>query len=327
MIVKIWGARGSLPAPHAPEQVTARVSEVLEEYLKLEDATKKDIPGFLAKIERHRLGGYGGNTPCVEIRASDRFGSQQVILDAGSGLRALGYELMAGDCGKGKGEAHIFFTHFHWDHLIGLPFFTPIFIPGNVIHVYAVQPELPEVFQTVFRKPYFPVPLEKLGARIVYHRLEPRKPMRLGQLTLTPYQLDHPDPCWGYRIECGGKSVSHCVDTECTRVSREQLGPDLPLYQDIDLMIFDAQYTLTETIEKVNWGHATASLGIDIALREKVKQVVFIHHDPASSDAKIAAAEAQARKYYTTQLRTAPQGGFAHELDWCFGYEGMTIGV
>lgn len=322
LTVKIWGARGSLPSPHAPEHVEARLVGLLEEFFDRGHGRKADIPAFLKELERHRLGGYGGNTPCVEVRSRN----QRVLLDAGSGLRSLGYELMAGPCGQGKGEAHIFFTHFHWDHLIGLPFFTPIFIPGNVIHVYAVQPELPEVFQTVFRKPYFPVPLEKLGARIVYHRLEPRQPFKIGDLTMTPYQLDHPDPCWGYRIECDGKVFSHCVDTECTRMSREQLGPDLALYQGVDLMLFDAQYTLTETVEKMNWGHAAASLGIDLAMREKIGRVVFMHHDPASSDEKIAAAEAQARLYYTSQVKLAERNGLqAHALEWSFAHEGMTL--
>jgi len=90
----------------------------------------------------------------------------------------------------------------------------------------------------------------------------------------------------GYRIENGGKVFSHCVDTECTRVSREELGEDLPLYQNVDLMLFDAQYTLMESIERVNWGHAAASLGLDIAMREGVKRVLFMHHDPASTDEK-----------------------------------------
>lgn len=322
MRIKLWGARGSLPSPHAPELIRNGIRELFEGFFECGHQSRKDIDRYMSDLPRHLFGGFGGNTACIEVRSSE----QQLIIDGGSGIRPLGYEMMAGPCGKGSGEVHIFFTHFHWDHLVGLPFFVPIFIPGNRIHVYSVQPGLQDVFQTVFRKPFFPVPLESLGSRIEYHILEPRKPRRVGDLTLTPYELDHPDPCWGFRIEKDGKVFSHCVDTECVRVSREQLGPDLPLYQGVDLMIFDAQYTLMETIEKVNWGHAAASLGIDIAMRERVKQVIFMHHDPASSDSKIAAAEAQARQYYKSQLRAAERAGVkAHEVEWSFGYEGMTV--
>jgi len=118
------------------------------------------------------------------------------------------------------------------------------------------------------------------------------------------------------------------VDTECTRVTREELGADLPLYQDVDLMIFDAQYTLLETIEKINWGHAAASLGMDIAIREKVKKVIFMHHDPASTDEKVAAAEAEARRYYNSQIKAFKRSGKAvHEPEWSFAIEGMEIEV
>jgi phosphoribosyl 1,2-cyclic phosphodiesterase len=321
--VKIWGARGSLPSPELPETQLNGFKRLFEEFFAQGYRNKADIGKFVSRLPRHKLGGHGGNTPCVEVRSP----GAQLIIDGGSGIRLLGYELMGGACGKGKGEVHLLLTHFHWDHLLGLPFFTPIFIAGNVIHVYAVQPELKDAFRTLFHKPYFPVSLEKLGARIVYHALRPRKAFTIADVTITPYQLDHPDPCWGYRFECGGKVFSHCVDTECTRASREELGPDLPLYQGVDLMTFDAQYTITETVEKGNWGHAAAGLGLDIAMREGIKKVVFIHHDPASSSEKIAFAEYQARQYYEGQLRSAGEGRSLLPVDWCFGYEGLVIDV
>src|SRR4051812_45194893 len=243
MQIKLWGTRGSLPAPFPPHELERHIRQLFDSFFESGRKSHAEVPDFLAALPRHLFGAYGGNTPCVQVSSPE--GS--VIIDGGSGIRPLGHELMNGACGSGTGEVHILFTHFHWDHLIGLPFFTPIFIPGNKIHVCAVQPDLPDVFKALFKKPYFPVPLDQLGSKIVYHRLEPRKAVQFGEFKVTPYQLDHPDPCWGFRIEKDGKVYSHCVDTECTRVSREQLGPDLPLYQDIDLMVFDAQYTLMET--------------------------------------------------------------------------------
>lgn len=324
MIVKIWGARGSLPSPLTPSVLEARMKELLDGFFEAGFKKKTDVDKYLMGLPPHRVGGYGGNTPCIEVSTE----KVSVVIDGGSGIRQLGYQLLGGPCGRGAGEVHIFFTHFHWDHLIGLPFFVPIFVPGNVIHTYAVQPELPDVFKTVFRKPYFPVQLENLSSKIIHHALEPRKPFRIGDLTLTPYQLDHPDPCWGYKFEHEGKAFAHCVDTECTRLTREELGPDLPLYQNVEVMVFDAQYTLMETIEKVNWGHAAASLGLDIAMREGIKRVFFMHHDPASSDEKITAAEALARRYYVGQLKNAKRAGTpVHEVVWSFLREGLVIEV
>lgn len=121
---------------------------------------------------------------------------------------------------------------------------------------------------------------------------------------------------------------AHCVDTECRRITREDLGPDLPLYQGVNLMIFDAQYTLLETIEKVNWGHAAAGLGLDLAMREGIERVLFMHHDPASSDEKIATVEASTRRYYENALRFAREGGEKlHAVQWEFAREGSVLEV
>lgn len=322
--VRPWGVRGSLPAPPTPAALKARIKDALGRFLEAGHREAGEIEAFVAGLPAPQAGGYGGNTPCVEV--SD--GQDRIVVDAGSGLRLLGYEMLQGPCGKGQGEVHVFLTHFHWDHLIGLPFFIPMFIPGNRVHLYAVQPELPEVPRTLFRRPFFPVALESLGAKVECHVLEPRRPVSAAGFTVTPYQLDHPDPCWGYRIERNGKAYAHCLDTECTRMSREALGPDLPLYQDADLMLFDAQYTLIETVEKVHWGHAAALVGIDLAMREGIRRVVFMHHDPAAPDEKIAKAEAQSRRYYQSQLRVVQQTGLPlHEVDWRYAEEGAVYDV
>ncbi|MBW4578365.1 MAG: MBL fold metallo-hydrolase [Tildeniella nuda ZEHNDER 1965/U140] len=324
MHVKLWGTRGSLPTPQAPEQIEARIKGLFQGFFAAGHQQASEVDDYLAKLPADRFGGYGGETLCVEVSTSQ----QRLIIDGGSGMRSLGYELAKGASGHGQGELHILFTHFHWDHLSGLPFFLPLFIPGNKIHVYAVQPDLPEVFRTLFKKPYFPVPLEKIDAEIEYHQLMPRQPVTFDDLTVTPYQLDHPDPCWGYRFEAGGKVLSYCVDNEIQRVSREDLGLDLPLYQNVDLMIIDAQYTLLEATEKINWGHGAAPDGLEIAMREGIKQVLFVHHDPAASDAKVAAAEWQARCFYEKQLQMIHRSPHKlHELTWSFARDGMTIAL
>ena len=285
---------------------------------------KADPRVFVDELPHEIKGGFGGNTACIEVFKDD----EHLIIDGGSGLRELGADWMSKGFAKSGRDTHLFFTHFHWDHLIGLPFFSPIFMKGQTVHLYSVQPDLQDVIKTVFKKPFFPVPFEKLEGKIVFHKLEPRKKIQVQGFDITPYQLDHPDPCWGFRIERDGKVYAHCVDSEATRVTREDLGLDVALYENADLMLFDAQYTMMEAVEKMNWGHSAAPIGLDIALRENIKQVYFAHHDPGAGDEKIVDAERQTRDYltaYTEQQRRA--GKQVRSIDWGFAREGQEVAL
>ena len=322
MLIKLWGVRGSIPAPHQPDALDRKSSKLLNDFFESGRTQSSEIEDFLSSRPSYQTHGWGGNTTCVTASCGDT----EIIIDGGTGIRDYGNSLLSGPCGRGEGVVHLFFTHVHWDHIMGLPFFVPLFIPGNEIHIYGVEEGLEDVFSTLFQKPFFPVPLEALGAKRFFHLLEPRQPHTQGDLTITPYQLDHPDPCWGYRIENGTSSYSHCVDTECTRATATAMGDDLPLYHKADLMAFDAQYTTKEKFERVNWGHASAVLGIDIAIREGVKKVIFMHSDPASSDETIESLLIQTDKYLKYLQQMAKEhGATPPELEWCFGEEGMVF--
>ena len=123
--VRLCGVRGSLPSPYSPALVEKRISNLFQQFFEKGHQNADQVSDFLKSLTIAQYGGYGGNTPCVEVRSPNA----QMIIDGGTGLRTIGIELLAGPCGKGAGEAHIFMTHFHWDHLMGLPFFIPIFIP------------------------------------------------------------------------------------------------------------------------------------------------------------------------------------------------------
>jgi phosphoribosyl 1,2-cyclic phosphodiesterase len=318
--IKLWGVRGSIPAPKKPIEIKQLLEHHFQNFFKQGYTNPSDIAPYFSTLQTHDIGGYGGNTSCAEVFTD----STSLIIDGGSGLRMKGFELMLGPCGLGRGEVHILFTHFHWDHLIGLPFFVPFFIPGNKIHLYAVQPELEHIIRTVFSKPYFPVPFDQLPSDIHFHQLEPRKTKVFSDIEVTPYQLDHPDPCWGFKLANDNKNISYCVDTECIRVTREELGEDLPLYQNIDLMVFDAQYTIQEATEKINWGHASASFGLDLAVRENIKRILFVHHDPSASDTAIHNAHLQAEGYYKALVDYHKKSGETfYPVQWTYGVEGQ----
>ncbi len=323
MRVKYWGVRGSLPSSPPPEQTAKDVEGILQRFFQSGFSLPSQISEFMASQELPQLGGYGTATTCAEVISSK---GSQIIIDGGSGIRNLAESMMKGPASKGKANIHVFLTHFHWDHLIGLPFFVPNFINGNRINYYAVQPELETMVRGLFKRPYFPVSFESLASDIRFYQLEPRRPIKIDDFTVTAYQLDHPDPCWGFKIENGGKAYAHCVDSEGTRCSQEALGPDLPLYQNIDLMYFDAQYTLPELAEKANWGHSAAQIGLDLAFREKIKQVIFAHHDPGAQTGDINELQRQTAEYHRWRNKQAETNhGKLPDVKWSFAYEGMEV--
>ncbi|HRO67377.1 MAG TPA: MBL fold metallo-hydrolase [Pseudobdellovibrionaceae bacterium] len=322
LVVKFWGTRGSIPSSMQPGEWSLHFEALLKGFFASGHKDPSEIGAYMKKLETPLIGGYGSSTTCVEVKSP----KAQLIIDGGSGIRLLSERIMSGAVAGGKGPFHIYMTHYHWDHVIGLPFFTPHFLPGVQVHYYAVHPELEGLIRGIFKKPYFPVPFESLPSHIHFHTLEPRKPFRIEDMTLTPYKLDHPDACWGVRVESGKAAYAHCVDTEGTRVSSEDLGEDLPLYQKADLMYFDAQYTFPELADKANWGHSAAQIGLDIAFREKIKRVLFAHHDPGASIQTIEEIRAQTREYYDWRIQSARESDSnPTPVEWDFAHEGMEI--
>lgn len=322
LVVKFWGVRGSLPASMLPTGWRTHIQALLKGFFSAGHSKASDVEKYMSSLDLPLVGGYGTGTTCVEVNSP----KTRILIDGGSGIRNFSEKVMSGHAGSLKGPFHIFMTHFHWDHLMGLPFFSPHFVPNSEIHYYGVQKDLEEVIRSVFKKPCFPVSFESLPATIHFHTLEPRKTLKMADLEITPYQLDHPDPCWGYKVMHKKIAYAHCVDTESTRVSPEELGPDHPLYQGVDLMYFDAQYTFPELAEKANWGHSAAQIGLDLAFRENIKHVLFAHHDPGATIAQIQDLKAQTMEYFQWRLEHAAESGEAiPNIVWDFVHEGLEV--
>ena len=229
----------------------------------------------------------GGNTACVEVTAGDT----RIILDAGTGLRTLGDERMA----KGPRHSTILLSHLHWDHVAGLPFFTPIYVPGHRVEIASgpngVMPH-DEAIRSLFRAPFFPVDYAQLADQVSTRELRPNEKFTIGDITITMAKLNHPDPVYGFRLEHGGQSIVYATDTEhfsCVDPTLKKLAAGA------DILIYDSQYTPDEYPSKVGWGHSTWLAGAELARAAGVPQLVMFHHDPNRTDAQLAAIEAEAQ--------------------------------
>jgi phosphoribosyl 1,2-cyclic phosphodiesterase len=229
----------------------------------------------------------GGNTACVEVCA----GSTRVILDAGSGLRQLAAERMA----AGAQPSTILLSHLHWDHVCGLPFFTPVYVPGYRVEIVSgpngVLP-LADAIRGLFRAPFFPVAFDELGGAVSTRELRPTERFAIGEIEIAMARLNHPDPVYGFRLEYGGHAIVYATDTEHFACVDPTL---VRLAAGADLLIYDAQYTPEEYPGKVGWGHSTWQAGAELARAAGVAQLVLFHHDPGRTDAELAALEAAAR--------------------------------
>jgi phosphoribosyl 1,2-cyclic phosphodiesterase len=276
MRVTFWGVRGSIPCPG---------------------------PGTVK---------YGGNTACIELRfdPDDRL----IIIDAGSGIRELAGAILKKDLPKGPLKTKLFLTHTHWDHIIGFPFFTPIFIPGTEIEVYGPvtyeEDTLDKIVGDQLRYRYFPVRLEELRAKLTYFHLKESEQDLGGGVMLKTKYLNHPILVLGYRFEYQGKVFCTIYDHEPFRnvfetnpeapgydetaasegeiAAEEENEKVLRFFQNADLLVHDTQYTQKEYLKgKVGWGHSTFEWAIKTAHKAGVKHLVLFHHDPERRDAEL----------------------------------------
>ena len=285
MKIRLWGVRGSIPCP-GPETVK-----------------------------------YGGNTACIELRFDDleRF----IIIDAGSGIRPLGNYLMKNDLPKGPLTTELFITHTHWDHIMGFPFFTPIYVPGTYIKVFGPvtyeEEGLDQIIGGQLSYRYFPVRQSELAAKLEYFHLKERSMDLNDGIWVTTKYLNHPILCLGYRFEYKGKVFCTAYDTEPFR-NVFPTDPEAPDYDEAaavegekaaqeendklirflskaDLVIYDSQYSKKEyETAKTGWGHSYYEWVIKASHKAGVKQLLMYHHDPLRTDQELDELEAKYKR-------------------------------
>ncbi|MDR1894335.1 MAG: MBL fold metallo-hydrolase [Spirochaetales bacterium] len=299
MFIKFWGVRGSVPTPLTPRQLEGKVAAVIQR-IKPDDILSEEARGlFMAELPASLLNSIGGNSTCVEIRLSD---GTRIVLDGGTGLREMGIDMMKK---KEIGlHLHIFFTHFHWDHIQGLPFFDPAYLPENSITYYSPMAKMETYLRDQMKAPYFPVTMDDMNAKKTFTTLH-GSTLDLGRGKISWRAMKHPGGCFAYKIEDRGKSLVFSSDTELRDKDFEKNPENRRFFEGVDYLIMDSQYTLDEAIEKYEWGHSSYSLAVDFAAAWGVKNLGLFHHEPKYGDNKIYSILNSAN-WYANHLESRP---------------------
>jgi phosphoribosyl 1,2-cyclic phosphodiesterase len=316
MYIKFWGTRGSIPMSLSLEELRKKISQALLGAAGLDLTDPTVLKRYVERLPWTIQSTAGGNTPCLEVRSDN----QLLILDAGSGIRTLGLELLEKEFGQGQGRADLLISHTHWDHIQGFPFFRPAFVPGNV---FTFHTPLPDLYNRLVRQQedlFFPVPVSYMSAALKFEPIKANEWHQIGNFRIYPIPVSHPGDNFAYRIEDGRSSLVYATDAEYKRVDRASTERYIELFRDADMMVFDAQYTLTEVLDKADWGHSSALMGAEFAHRAGVKRLALFHHDPTSSDEKIWAAKEQAEGY----LLRHPASGVCEVL---VAYDGLSVEI
>jgi phosphoribosyl 1,2-cyclic phosphodiesterase len=256
---------------------------------------------------------YGGNTSCVEVRLAD---GSTLALDAGTGLRELGKVLMT----EGRSSpVHLFLSHTHWDHVMGLPFFAPLYDKNNHLLVYPLANEAQERFQrNIFDDIHFPVSVNDIPSKVEFARPE-GEVWQVGTAQVRRIQLNHPGGAQGFRIDDGGSSLAYLTDNEIGAARTVVTVDDLARFADgVDLLIHDSQYIPTDMPHKRGFGHSLVEDVLKLGQFAKPGRLVLFHHDPDRTDDALDQIGTRARAW----LQEHAKG-----VDLTVANEGLSIDV
>ena len=304
MRVKFWGVRGSLPSPQLPSQIKSKISAILEWLTPGDLESPESRERFLAGLPPWLFGSVGGNSPCVTVELEETADPSEpsvpkelIVFDAGSGIRELGMAMM-----KEKPKPtqyHIFFSHFHWDHIMGFPFFNPAYDPSVKIDFYSPVAAIESILQGQMTSPYFPVHMESMASQKFFNTLSGTKELLGASISLR--KMNHPGDSYSYKVDDGKHKFIYSTDTELSANDFIKNEENNLYFSDADLIVIDSQYTLGEAIDKYNWGHSAFSMAVDFVANWNIKHMVLFHHDPTYDDHKLFNI-LQSAKWYTERM-------------------------
>ena len=295
MLIRFWGVRGSLPSPQLPSQIKSKISAIMERLTPSDLESHENRERFLAELPPWLFGTVGGNTPCVSVELEGR--NEMLVFDAGSGIRELGAE-----SAKKKPKMqkyHIFFSHFHWDHIMGIPFFGPAYDASVAMEYYSPAPSIETNLKGQMTHPYFPVHMGSMASKNIFHTL--KEPIKIMNASVSYRKMNHPGDSYSYKVNDGKHKFIYATDSELLTSDFTKNEENTAFFANADLIIIDSQYTLGEAIEKYNWGHSAFSMAVDFAANWNIKHMVLFHFDPTYDDHKLYTI-LQSAKWYTERM-------------------------
>lgn len=298
MNIQFWGVRGSLPTPITPQQIQSKIMAAIQRITPEDIESAETRERFLSSLPEWIYGTTGGNTPCVVITDGDT----KVILDCGTGLRVYG---------KSENNAlpqnkhyHILLSHFHWDHIQGIPFFDPAYDPKAVIDFYSPYPAAKEILEKQMERPYFPVSFDSLTPNFNFHEIKRGNEFKIGEMTVNFCKMSHPGNSYSYAFSKNGKKFVYATDVELKSSDFDDNEQIAAVFKNADAVVLDSQYTVEEAFKKVNWGHSAFCYAIDFAVHWNIKELYLFHHEPTYDDKKLASI-LQAARWYAQYINHA----------------------
>lgn len=315
--VVFWGTRGSLPTAMTGHDIREKIVSALVTANGRSFRNRAAIDEFVDSLPFAVNSTFGGNSSCVEIVADC---PEHIICDMGSGARPLGQAKIARFGVPNPQTYHIFISHLHWDHLMGFPFFTPMYIPGNRIVIHGCHAQLEEAIRLQMRAPCFPVDYSQAGAKIEFDLMTPGKPHFICGLNVTPKLQLHAGDSYGYRFDSADKSVVYSTDSEHKLDDIESFDEFIRFFDKADLVIFDAMYSLAEAASvKSDWGHSSNVVGVELCQAAAAKKLALFHHEPIHDDKQLSRLLAETRR-----LEQITRGDRA-PLEIVSAYDGLIV--
>lgn len=290
MKIHFWGVRGSTPTPITPQQVQSKIMAVVQRITPRDIASADAREKFVANLPDWLFGTVGGNTPCVEI--SDDEGTE-IVLDAGSGLRVMG---KLGHKPASK-TYNVFFSHFHWDHIQGLPFFDAAYDPSVTLEIYSAFPAAERILKRQMYRPYFPVPFEAFTKNFHFHQVKMGEVFNVGNFEVCACKMSHPGKSYSYAFKQKGRHFVYATDVELSQKDFLRTPAHVAVFENADAIVLDSQYTVAEAYQKENWGHSAFCYAIDFAIHWNIKNIYLFHHEPTYDDKKLNSILKAARWY------------------------------
>lgn len=295
MKLRCWGTRGSIPVSLTAPDVRAKIVRALEGAQGRNLSHPGAIAAYVDSLGFDVAGTFGGHSSCVQIETG---GSEHFILDLGTGVRPLGAHMLARYGAAVPQTYHVFLSHLHWDHIMGLPFFTPVYIPGNRIVVHSCHPHAEAALRRQQAEPSFPVRFEQFSAAFEFDTVTPGQAFEVDGTRVIAHAQRHAGDSYGWRFERAGKSAVYSTDSEHRLEDEDERAGFIAFFRDADVVVFDAMYSLADAISiKADWGHSSNIVGVELCQAARVGRLVLFHHEPAYSDTQIANVLQETRRF------------------------------